>query len=178
MAANQSPWPREWLMTDERLGDRLWEALERLPAGAGGVVFRHAGLDPADRLALGQEVAAVASARGLTLAVARSQTLAEELGAQLVHNPDFAGKLPFSRSVHEEGEAITARDAGASLVFISPVFPTRSHPDRPPLGIGRALTLANLAGVPAIALGGMNAERFESLSGQFHGYAGIDCWLD
>jgi len=164
-------------MTDERLGDHLWQALERLPAGAGGVVFRQAELDPADRLAIGRKVAAVASARGLTLAVARSQILAEELGAQLVHNPDFAGKLSFSRSVHDEREAIAAKDAGASLIFVSPVFPTRSHPDRPALGVNRSLTLAELAGVPAIALGGMNAERFKSLSGQFHGYAGIDCWL-
>jgi hypothetical protein len=38
-----------------------------------------------------------------------------------------------------------------------------------------------MSGCPAIALGGMNAERFAELdaafSGSFHGYAGIDCWL-
>ena len=40
MAANQPPWPREWLMTDERMGDRLWEAIDGMPPGS-GVVFRH-----------------------------------------------------------------------------------------------------------------------------------------
>src|SRR5439155_26981070 len=34
------PLPRLWLMTDERQGDGLWAALERMPRGA-GVVFRH-----------------------------------------------------------------------------------------------------------------------------------------
>jgi len=28
-------------MTDERMGERLWEAIERLPIGDGGVVVRH-----------------------------------------------------------------------------------------------------------------------------------------
>ena len=38
MAANQSLWPREWLMTDERIGERLWEAVDGLPPGAGVVL--------------------------------------------------------------------------------------------------------------------------------------------
>ena len=40
MAANQPP-GRGWLMTDERMGERLWEAIDRLPSGSGGIVFRH-----------------------------------------------------------------------------------------------------------------------------------------
>jgi thiamine-phosphate pyrophosphorylase len=62
-------------------------------------------------------------------------------------------------------------------VFVSPVFPTRSHPGRAALGVDRALALAELAGCPAIALGGMSAERFAALRGGFYGFAGIDCWL-
>src|SRR5436190_13198529 len=37
------PLPRLWLMTDERQGDRLADAVERLPED-GGIVFRHYGL--------------------------------------------------------------------------------------------------------------------------------------
>jgi thiamine-phosphate pyrophosphorylase len=181
MEARQTPWPRAWLMTDERLGDRLWEALGNLPEGAGGVVFRHYSLGEAERLALGREVAAIAEARGLTLAVAGSSGLAEQLGAQLVHNPDVAGSLPLSMAVHDEREAKAANKAGASFVFVSPVFSTRSHPEQAALGVDRALALAELAGCLAIALGGMDAERFGALqvatSDAFHGYAGIDCWL-
>ena len=44
-------------MTDERLGDGLWAALERLPKGS-GVVFRHYGLAPAERRALFEEMVA------------------------------------------------------------------------------------------------------------------------
>jgi thiamine-phosphate pyrophosphorylase len=177
MEARQTSWPRAWLMTDERLGDRLWEALDKLPEGAGGIVFRHYSLNEGERLALGEEVASVARERGLTLAVAGSQRLAAQLNARLVHNPDSAGPLPLSRSVHDEGEAMAARNAAASLAFISPMFSTRSHPDRSALGVDRALALAEISGCPAIALGGLNAERFEALRDGFHGWAAIDAWL-
>lgn len=175
MAANQPPWPREWLMTDERMGDRLWEAVDRLPVGA-GIIVRHYHLDDADRVELGLRLAERASARHLMLGVAGSRKLAERIGATLVHNPDGPGELVWSMAVHDESEALAAK--GAALVFVAPVFPTRSHPGRPALGIKRAGELAVLAGCPAIALGGMDQARFRALRERgFHGFAGIDCWL-
>ena len=181
MAANQPPWPREWLMTDERLGEKLWQAIDALPAGA-GIVFRHYATPPTERLRLGERVAAAARDRGLVLAVAGNCQLATELGATLVHNPDSAGDLPFSMAVHDENQARAARKLGAVLAFIAPMFPTRSHPGARLLDVQQAVALARLAGCRAIALGGMNASRFRELDaavpGAFHGYAGIDCWLN
>lgn len=181
MAANQPEWPRYWLMTDERIGDRLWEAIGRLPTGKGGIVFRHYRLGDMERLALGRRLADAAKDRGLLLAVAGSRDLAEKLGSWLVHNPTERGALPFSAAVHDGQQALDARLAGAALAFVSPVRSTRSHPDRRPLGAARAAKLAAMCGCPAVALGGMNAARFDELEsafpGAFHGYAGIDCWL-
>jgi thiamine-phosphate pyrophosphorylase len=178
MAANQPPWPRDWLMTDERMGERLWEAIGRVPAGTGGIVFRHYSLGPSERLELGKRVAALAQARKLALAVARDPLLAEHLGAQLVHNPLASSELPCSRSVHDDREARAAREEEADLVFVSPVFPTRSHPEAPALGGEQAARLAEMTGCPAIALGGMTFGKFWELSPAFHGWAGIDAWLE
>ena len=72
---------------------------------------------------------------------------------------------------------MAARDEGAALGIVSPVFATRSHPGQEPLGIEAAIALARAFDGPAIALGGMNAERFAPLKGAFHGWAGIDAWL-
>lgn len=181
MAANQPPWPREWLMTDERIGDRLWEAIGRLPEGRGGIVFRHYSLEADARLELGLRIASVVQQRGLLLAVAGCAWLADELEAELLHNPDTPGQLPISMAVHDEQQANAARRAGARLAFVAPIYPTRSHPGARRLGEEKASKLARLAGCPAIALGGMDAARFNELqaatSGGFHGYAGIDCWL-
>jgi thiamine-phosphate pyrophosphorylase len=168
-------------MTDERIGARLWLAIDRLPEGDGGIVFRHYSLGETDRLQLGRQVAAAARERQLSLAVAGSAGLAEELGADLLHNPDGNSNLPVSLAVHDQAEAGAALLRGAALAFISPVYPTTSHPDRPALGEHRAAELAKLVACPAIALGGMDEERFAALShtfpGRFYGYAAIDFWL-
>jgi thiamine-phosphate pyrophosphorylase len=178
MAANQPPWPHEWLMTDERLGNRLWEAVEALPAGA-GIVFRHYATPMNERTVLASRLASLCRDRGLLLAVAGSVELAHLLQASLVHNPaGDAGAMPVSRSAHSLEQADLACSSGASLIFLSPIFATRSHPDRQPLP--RETTLRVIAGcpMPVIALGGMNRARFaERKTDGFYGWAGIDAWL-
>jgi thiamine-phosphate pyrophosphorylase len=187
MRARQRRWPRVWLMTDERMGERLWAALERLPDGA-GVVFRHYSLPRDAREELAARVADLArpAASFWRLPAIRSSRcvtgdpkLALRLGAELVHNPEgSAGALPFSRSVHSVEEAKAARVEGAALVFVSPVNATRSHPGQEPLGRHAAGRIARTSGVPAIALGGMDSARFALLEREgFHGWAGIDAWL-
>ena len=176
MHARHHLWPTTWLMTDERMGDRLWGAVARLPDGA-GIVFRHYSLPSEARTAMAARLAAVAEQRGITLAVARDGELAKRLGAKLVHNPAPRDSgLSFSVSLHSVEEANAAK--GAALAFVSPVFATSSHPERKPLGPTGAGEIARAAGVPAIALGGMDALKFAQLEHEgFYGWAGIDAWL-
>ncbi len=163
--------PTIWLMTDERLGAGLWAAIGRVPH-SGGVVLRHHRSD----VALGQRVAALCEQRGLLLSVAGDVAMARRLGAAMVHNPESeAVGLQVSRSVHSRAEAYAARDA--DLVFVSPLFASASHPGGATLGLAAALELAKLAGVPAIALGGMDAERgAAAIQAGFHGWAAVDAW--
>lgn len=179
MTDRQRPWPRSWLMTDERLGEHLWAAIDRLTPKESGIVFRHHSTAPEPRSAIGRRIADICARRGFTLAVARDEGLARTLGAALVHNPaELPVRLPFSRSVHSLDEAQAAREAGAALVFVSPVHPTRSHPAAKPLGKPLALRIAKTAGVPAIALGGMDRRKFAGLQRDgFYGWAGIDAWI-
>ena len=160
--------PCLWLMTDERLGARLIPAIERLPRGA-GIVFRHYSLPPPERRALWYQVRSAARGRGLTLIVA-GQVLP---GADGSHNRRGAGLRTWS--AHDLREIRAAERAGADLIFLSPVYPTRSHPGAPALGAGRFALLAHQTRVPVIALGGMNAEKARRLGGAY-GWAGIDAW--
>lgn len=164
----RQPIPRLWLMTDERLGEHLWEAMKRLPRG-GGVVFRHYGLSPGERRRLYMEVRRLARRRRLTLLVAGSALP----GADGVHNHTGAGLR--SASAHGLRELKAAERRGVDLVFLSPVFGTRSHPGARPLGPARFARIARAARVPVIALGGMNARRFRALSGAW-GWGAIDAW--
>ena len=165
-------------MTDERLGERLWEAIDRLPIKHAGIVFRHYGLPSAERDLLARRIAEICHRRRLTLAIGGDEELARAVGADLVHNPGEPPlHLPFSRSVHSVEEAEAARTAGAALVFVSPVFATRSHPGQKPLGVARARRIAEAAGVPAVALGGMDEYKFPRLQRLgFYGWSGIDAW--
>jgi thiamine-phosphate pyrophosphorylase len=167
-------------MTDERMGERLWEAIDRLPIKRSGIVFRHYQSPREVRAALAERVAEICNRRSLTLAIARDAELARTLGADLVHNPaELPVGMPFSRSVHSLEEAEAAKAEGASLVFVSPVYPTSSHPGRKALYRPAALKIAKAAGVPAIALGGMDALKSARLQREgFYGWAGIDAWLD
>jgi thiamine monophosphate synthase len=179
MTARQRDWPRAWLMTDERMGDRLWTAIDRLPIKHAGIVFRHYSLPDEARAILARRVADICHRRSLALAVAGGEDFALTVGADLVHNPPEPPlRLPFSQSVHSLGEAETARVAGAVIIFVSPIFRTRSHPGTKPLGRPLARRIAQAAGVPAIALGGMDARKFARLQRDgFYGWAGIDAWL-
>jgi thiamine-phosphate pyrophosphorylase len=173
-------WPTAWLMTDERMGDRLWPAIECAGDLAAGIIFRHHSTEREKRAVLGSQVADLAHRRGLVLGVARDAVLAQELGAALVHNPEEQTReLPVSRAVHNEAEAAVARDEGAALVFVSPVYATNSHPRGLVLGEKEAARLAMIADVPAFALGGVSGREWPRLKQLgFAGWAGIDAWLE
>jgi thiamine-phosphate pyrophosphorylase len=160
--------PRLWLMTDERQGDGLWRALQRLPRGA-GIVFRHYGLPRPERARLFEKVRRIARARGHTLLVAGSPLA----GGDGTHGRPGRGLR--SASVHNLRELRAAERAGADFVFLSPAYPTRSHPGSKVLGAGRFALIAHQAKVPVIALGGMDASKARTLGGAY-GWAGIDGW--
>ncbi|WP_363321716.1 thiamine phosphate synthase [Sphingomonas sp.] len=159
-------------MTDERMGDSLWGALERLPRGS-GVVFRHYGLSPAERRALFARVVKVARRRGLVVIRAGAERLGR--GEAGVHAQRAPGLCTFP--AHSRREAIRAIRAGADALFVSPVFATRSHPGARALGRARLGLLIRGLRVPVIALGGMDKRQARSLRGLgVYGWAAIDAW--
>lgn len=164
----RQPLPRLWLMTDERQGERLWAALERLPRGA-GVVFRHYSLDRRERRQLFERVRRVARRRRLFLLAAGG------LRADGSHGGGGGGLR--SASAHNLRELKAAERRGAQLVFLSPAFATRSHPHARALGPIQFGLIARHARVPIIALGGMDALKARRLP-HIYGWAGIDAWFD
>ncbi|MEG3176731.1 thiamine phosphate synthase [Sphingomonas sp. RB3P16] len=149
--------PSLWLMTDERMGEGLWTALAALPRGS-GVVFRHFATAEPERTALKARIARFARRRRLVLIAAGTTAQQRAL-----------------HPAHSVREAIAARRAGAALILVSPVYPTRTHPGARALGPLRAATVARAAQIPAIALGGMTAARYRRMKALgFVGWAAID----
>lgn len=167
------PLPKRWLMTDERLGMALLDIAAGLPPGS-GIVFRHYSLVLPERRALFDRVRAAAG--DTVLLLAGSDALAAEWGADGSHNRDSErwGAGWRSAPIHSLDELRAAEAAGADLVFLSPLFETRSHPDAAPLGPARFAAIARQTELPVIALGGMNEARGrEAEAFGAYGWAGI-----
>jgi thiamine-phosphate pyrophosphorylase len=170
--------PLLFLMTDERMGDALWDALARLPKGA-GVVFRHYGLPSAERCALFARVRKIARARRLTLLLAGPPRLAIAWRADGAHGRSrhIRAAKPLIRSapVHDRREMHATRRC--ALRFVSPVHATRSHPDGGALGVVRLGLLIGRDRAGLVALGGMTPARARALQALgIRRWAAIDWW--
>lgn len=174
----KNTWPRLWLMTDERLGDGLIDAVKKLPRGS-GIVFRHYRLSLKKRKDLFQKIQKIAKKRKLVLFLAGTARLAAAWKADGVHGrfsrQKTARPLLRSQAVHNRREGIACRKA--DFVFLSPLFSTRSHPQKPFLGRVKFLQLKQPIQQKVFALGGINTRTIQALP-LCDGFAGIDIWQD
>jgi len=159
--------PPLWMFTDsQRLPDPR-SAARLLPRGLAGIVLRH-DHDPS-REALARDLAQICRARRLVLVVAGDPGLAARVGAGLhlrrgiTPRSACGGRFLRTSSAHNLAELRASRRAGAALAFLSPVFPTPSHPGAPALGTVRWAALARQAGLPVAALGGIDGKTARRL---------------
>lgn len=155
MVVSQRPLPQEWLITDARLGDVV-AVVRRLPRGTGVLVRQH-DLPPAKRRSLLRRLRRLARGRNLVI----------------VDEAD--GR---SARVHDARELRQALLRGSELIFLSPVYLTRTHPGWSPLPRMKAAALRQLSSKPVLALGGMNARRYRRVAPLgLAGWGGIDGWM-
>ncbi|WP_439567216.1 thiamine phosphate synthase [Sphingopyxis sp.] len=182
------PLPPQWLFSDERLAVGVVQLAALLPPGS-GVVLRHDSLAPGARWRLLRRLMRVARARQLTVLIAGTPDIARCWGADGVHLRQHDARraaqahrlgLLVTMPVHGAREARSARRAKAEAVFISPLYPTRSHSGAKALGSAEWFRLGRLAAGQPIALGGMTLTRARALnrqaSSQNPGWAAIDAW--
>lgn len=169
--ATQSP-PLVLMTDDERLPDPL-TAVRALPRGSMVIVRSR---DAQRRASLVMRLRPVARARGLKLLMAGEHAP----GTDGVHLPearigDAAGlKARHCRFITASAHSLAAlrKASHVDVLFLSPVFPTGSHPGRACLGPLRANMMARLSRRPVYALGGVTARNAGLLSG-FAGIAAI-----
>ncbi|BAV65283.1 thiamine phosphate synthase [Sphingobium cloacae] len=161
--------PIVWLMTDERVDEAVQlAAAARLPRGRGGIVFRHYRTGAEERRALFMRFRAIARRRRLLLMLGGSAGQAADWGADGWHGGDRRrgqGRMLHSVAAHDAREVVAAGKRKADFLFLSPLFPTRSHPGTRALGKARFAMLARQAGMPVMALGGVRARDRRLLRG-------------
>ena len=170
------PLPARWLLSDER-NDHLLERSLRSFREPVGFVYRHYHLAPEERLDRFRQLKRLAREYQHLVILADSAPTAGEWGADGIYGAPLAlaprrpGLLTIA-TAHDMREIASANRMEADAVMLSPVFPTRSHPDATTLGPLRFRMLALHARMPVIALGGMDEDRAQRL--QWDRWAAID----
>ncbi|MDX8395997.1 MAG: thiamine phosphate synthase [Mariprofundaceae bacterium] len=173
--------PQLILITDrDRLpGERFFEVVkEALDGGVDAILVREKQLDSAKLLAFSSRLRGLTHQFGAKLIIHTQADIAKAINADGVHIASNMlneipamrtwlddDKMTISASCHNEIELGFAHRFGADFSFLSPVFPTQSHPDTPALGIDAFKQLANDSPLPIIALGGINSENRQQLKG-------------
>lgn len=150
--------PLLWLLSDARNDAELQDALAALPRGS-GFVFRHYHLDEEARRERFEVLAKVARSRSHTVILSRASGWGED-GS---YGSERLSKGLWLATAHDGDELMQAGGEGADGIFLSPVFPTASHPGAAHIGVRGFHALAHQSPVPVIALGGMNHDRAKEL---------------
>lgn len=173
-------------LTDARRAPHPLPVARALPAGA-AVILRDYGLP--GRAGLAAQLKSVCGARGVKLIIGADLALAARIGADGVHLPRWfspPGPLPdgipkgmiVTASAHDAGELVRAKNVGAGLALLSPVFATASHPEADSLGAARFKALAAASPLPVLALGGADETNANLLAGRnVAGLAAIGAFL-
>ena len=112
-------------------------------------------------------------AAGLPLVISRRADVALAAGAAGVNLPEddlsvasarrFLGPgALIGRSVHDLPGAMFAVRAGASYLLFGPVFMTPTHRDSPGAGLATLAEVSAAAGIPVLAVGGVDAANIEA----------------
>jgi len=117
----------------------------------------------------GRRLVRLAHSRGILILAGADPALAAAIGADGVHLPERlaakAGGLKQGRSrwivtaaAHSRAAIVRARRAGADAALVSPAFESASPSAGRALGPVRFAELVRGAGLPIVALGGINAK--------------------
>ena len=153
-----------------------------LQGGVDTILLREKSLDSAKLLALASKTRILTHQYHAKLMIHSQADIANAVNADGVHVDASSiaeiGKIKawlnssnsesatlVSASCHNAKELEQAQRLGADFAFLSPVFPTKSHPGAPCLGAEVFLKLTQTVRMPILALGGIDEHSKKHLKG-------------
>jgi len=183
--------PRLYAITDRKLYDSdFLGTLERiLERGVKMVQLREKDLSGKELYSLAIKVRELTHKYSALLFINDRVDVALAVGADGVHLPSngfspsvvrkIAKNLIIGYSAHDVESALWAQGEGAHFVTLSPIFKTRSHPDREPIGLSMLQEVSKRLNIPVYALGGITWEKIKlCYKNGAYGIAGISIFLE
>ena len=165
-----------WIVTDEERAPDPIKIINKLPKNLKiGIILRH--YKSKSRLNIAKKLSKICKLRKYIFLIANDQQLAIKVNASGIHVPSWSTlrrinrRFLISTSLHSRKDLRNVTLSKSSIVFVSPVYFTKSHPDKKPLGPIRAALLAKQSKLNSIALGGISlrsTKRFKNL-----GFSGV-----
>ncbi len=165
----------------ERHGQASAAASVEAAAAKGARLFqlRAPHLAPDQLVGWARRVAAAAACHGARVALVGSALQAHRAGLDGVHSTAAQLRCTSTRppvrlwgaSCHDAADLARAAALGADFAVLSPVLPSKAHPDLAPLGWERFGRLVRSVALPVYAQGGLNAGHLATAVE--HGAAGI-----
>jgi len=166
---NTTPLPPLFAFSDEARGPDPMALVRRLPEGS-GFILRHYLFPGRKRLAL--QVVSSCRERNILCFIAGDLQLCILTKAHGIHLPEHLLHRPIyglshfkkrgglvTASTHSLSAGLAAQKYGVDGVFISPVFPTKSHVGSAHLGLIQFAKITQRLTIPAFALGGINLSQ-------------------
>jgi 8-oxo-dGTP diphosphatase len=184
------------LLPDKLLVTRSYDALSECVAGItqsmnnnmlDWFIFRQKQLCEKEYLCWVKEIRSTSELQHKRLVLNCSVELANKAKAKALHltsqrlmsmssREEFSGRF-LGASCHSSEELIKAQLMQCDYVTLSPIKPTKSHPETPALGWGTASNMINKAALPVFLLGGMrqsDLQQAKKVGAQ--GIAAINAW--
>lgn len=140
------------------------------------MIFREYDLKSKEREILAREILAICRKENRKFIIGKNLELARKLKADGVHFSDkdhlplqifnrqnWPRKFIFSFACHNFLSVLKSQQLKADMIFVSPVFATKSHPNVAPLGLRELSKIIRVSKISIFALGGVNEKNIRSL---------------
>jgi thiamine-phosphate pyrophosphorylase len=175
--------PAMFFFTDRKRVADIFNVIRNLPKNC-AIIIREYDLIDDERLDFAKKIVAIAREKipqkSLKILVGKDWSLARKIKADGIHFSDFDPAEEYSKhklqshiknhpnflftfSCHSQKSAIKAQKSGCNLIFYSPIFITKSHPNQQSIGVIKLRNLATKNHLPIYALGGINQENIKLL---------------
>ena len=179
--------PKMFFFTDRNRVDDVFAVVKNLPKNS-AIIIREYDLENSQRLDFARIISDLARKRSLKVFVGKDIKLAKKIKADGVHFSDWEGLKSYnnlgknfliSYACHSEKSVRRAQKIGCDLIFYSPIFPTKSHPNQKTIGSLKLRNLTAKATIPIYALGGIDGNNAKILvSSGVGGVGGVSIFQD
>ncbi len=164
--------PKMFFFTDRNRIKDIFAVVKNLPKDC-AIIIREYDLNEAQRLDFASKISIIAREKSLKVFVGKDIKLANKIKADGVHFSDRESFLGFknlhrnfliSYACHSEKSVRQAQKYGCDLIFYSPIFPTKSHPNQKSIGALKLRNLATKTQTPIYALGGIDEKNIKIIA--------------